>query len=257
MTTTTKYILYIVYIALLATLLPHTAWAFGMFEPAGLLGAIVAWAAAISFEAAIFALTVRLAHRMSDKPKKLSGWALRKHRYINAYSGGLVFAIGVSVLANLAHSVQFGQALTIFGDASFLSVVYPLAFGGVLPIVSMLFAAVLSNEAPDDDAEAVPNPALDEAKATISQLRKQLREAEAGRIAAELARTNAETERTAAELRFGAVGDLAVRLFATEKRARILAAAQQWPTLPASAVAVIADASTSYVSEILKEEARV
>ena len=45
------------------------------------------------------------------------------------------------------------------------------------------------------------------------------------------------------------------QLFAAEKRQRILAVSEQWPRLPASAVAIIADASPSYVSEVLKSQA--
>ena len=254
MTTLTRRLLYGVYLALLATLLPHTAWAFSRFEPDNWFGQIVSVLAAVSFEAAIFALTTRLAKRMEDKPKKLTGWALRRYHYLNAYSIGLAVSIGVSVLANLAHSVEFGQDLVIFAQFGIPFWVYALAFGGVLPLVSALFAKVLSAEIPEKETEEAPNPALEEAKATIAQLRKNIKEIEAGRTAAELARAAAEMEKSAAEARFGAVGDLAVRLFATEKRARILAAAQQWPELPASAVAVIAGASASYVSEILKEE---
>ena len=42
------------------------------------------------------------------------------------------------------------------------------------------------------------------------------------------------------------------RLFAEEKRQRVLAAAERWPQLPAASIAVIASASPGYVSEVLK-----
>jgi hypothetical protein len=41
-------------------------------------------------------------------------------------------------------------------------------------------------------------------------------------------------------------------LFAEGKRQRILAAADRWPQLPASSIAVVASASPSYVSDVLK-----
>lgn len=254
MTTLTRRLLYAVYMALLATLLPHTAWAFSRFEPDNPAGVIVAWFAAFSFEAAIAALTMRLAKRIETTPKKLSGWVRWRHQYANAYGLGLLLTLTVSAFANLAHAVEFGGVLLIFDRFGIPFAAYALAFGGVLPIVSLLFARVLSAEVPEDETEMPPNPALDEAKIAIAQLRRQIRETEAARTVAEAARTAAEVERTAADARFGAVGELAVRLFAAEKRARILAASQQWPELPASAVAIIAGASASYVSEVLKEE---
>ena len=42
-------------------------------------------------------------------------------------------------------------------------------------------------------------------------------------------------------------------LFAQEKSRRILAIVQRWPRLPAASVAVLAEASPSYVSEVLAE----
>ena len=62
----------------------------------------------------------------------------------------------------------------------------------------------------------------------------------------------AEARANAAEQRFTAAGDLFGRLFADEKRQRILAAAERWPELPASSVAIIASSSPGYVSEVLK-----
>jgi hypothetical protein len=45
-----------------------------------------------------------------------------------------------------------------------------------------------------------------------------------------------------------------MRLLMSEgKRQRIIAIRQQWPQLPGSAIAVIAGAAPSYVSEVIKE----
>jgi hypothetical protein len=68
-------VLWIIYLALLAVLLPHTAWAFARFESpaAGWLGvswgAVAAWAAAFAFEAAIAALTHKLTWRIMATPR--------------------------------------------------------------------------------------------------------------------------------------------------------------------------------------------
>lgn len=95
------------------------------------------------------------------------------------------------------------------------------------------------------DTEVQAKPDLVRAKQTIKELRSELQAAE-GHLA------NAEARANAAEQRFAAAGDLVVQLFAHEKRQRILAAAERWPELPASSVAIIAGASPGYVSEVLK-----
>jgi hypothetical protein len=75
-------LLWVIYLALLAVLLPHTAWAFSRFEPqtAGWLGIpwgiVTAWAAAFAFEAAIAALTHRLARRIEHTPRYTAGHVL-------------------------------------------------------------------------------------------------------------------------------------------------------------------------------------
>jgi hypothetical protein len=65
--------------------------------------------------------------------------------------------------------------------------------------------------------------------------------------------SDAEARAIAAEQRFDAAGDLFARLFAEEKRQRILAASERWPELPAASVAIIASESPGYVSEVLKD----
>lgn len=88
-------------------------------------------------------------------------------------------------------------------------------------------------------------PKRTQAKQTIRKLRSDLDTAEE-RIA------DAETRANTAEQQFADAGDLVARLFAEEKCQRILAAAEHWPELPSSSVAIVAGASTGYVSEVLK-----
>lgn len=247
----TNRILWAVYLSLLGVLLPHTAWAFANFEPGGMgsflglfdvpWGNVTAWAAAFAFEAAIAALTHKLAKHIEDVPKHKSAWLRWRKRYLNAYSVGLVAAVGISAMANLAHAVEFGRELAIFVRWGVPFGVYSVAFGAILPLVSLLFARVLSNVV---DGEVAANPELERANQAIQR---------ANQTVAELRRQLRETERRAsvAEERFGAAGDLFVRLFADEKRQRIAAAAQMWPALAHSAIAVIAGSSPSYVSEVL------
>ena len=111
-------LLWAIYLALLVVLPPHTAWAFGRFEPpdVGWLGIrwgmVTAWAAAFAFEAAIAALTHKLAKHIESTPRYSAGrvWLRRiTYQYLNAFSAGLLVAVGVSVLANFGHAVEFGQ----------------------------------------------------------------------------------------------------------------------------------------------------
>lgn len=234
-------------------LLPHTAWAFARFEPTepGWLeipwGALTAWAAAFAFEAAIAALTHRLAERIAHIPD-FSGnhQSLQRlsYQYLNAYGAGLLVAVGVSGLANFGHAVEFGQPFALFGAHNIPPLVFSLAFGGILPLVSLLFARILADT---NISETQGNPKLVQAHVTIAELQQRLQLTETRMVAAE------STAKTA-EQRFAAAGDLMSRLFAVEKRQRILAITEQWPKLPATAVAVIAEASPSYVSEVLKDQ---
>jgi hypothetical protein len=166
-------LLWMIYFALLAVLLPHTAWAFNRFEPQadGWLGVswgvVTAWAGAFAFEAAIAALTHRLAKRIETTPRYSAGHvALRRfsYQYLNAYAAGLFVALGVSALANFAHAVEYGREFAIFGRYSIPPLLYSVTFGGSLPLVSLLFARILGDTA---DAEAASNPELTRAKHTI------------------------------------------------------------------------------------------
>lgn len=257
---TTK-LLWAVFVALLLVLLPHTAWLFSSFEPADgwRIGgySAVAWAAAFAFESAIAVLVHKLAEHWERTPRRLANpKTIQLHlerfayRWMNEYMAGLFAATCVSALANLAHAVEYGQALAIFATWGIPAAIYQICFGGVLPLVSLLFARVLSNESATEDA---PDPALEEAKRLLAELRSQLRSIEAQLRSTEAHLADSEAARQAAEERFLAAGDLFARLFAQEKRQRILAARQQWPRLTAAAIAVVTGCSPSYVSDTLKE----
>lgn len=241
MKSTTTLILWIVYICLLLVLLPHTAWAFKSMEPEG--GVFTAWLAALVFEAAIAALTHKLAKHI-EQTAKIRGRLHRFiERYLSPYSIGLFVATAVSMLANLAHAVEFGKPLLIFATWGIPQGLYSVAFGGVLPLASLIFARVLSNVTDSEDA---PNPELEGAKQTITGLRRQVHETE-------LKLKDAEQRVRIAEERFGAAGDLMRRIFSEDKRERILAVREWKPKLSGAAIALIADSSPAYVSEVLSE----
>ncbi len=209
-----------------------------MFEPDGWQG--LGWVGALAFEGAIAALTWRLKQAI-EATRRVRGWRRFRLCYLNVYSAGLLAAVAVSSAANWAHAVQFGRAFAVFGDYAVNPIIYSVAFGGILPLCSLLFARILA-DAPLTGEEA--NPELDAANTQLTDLRRQLRQAEHDRTAA-------EQRANAAEQRFAAAGDLFALLFAEEKSRRILAAHQTWPRLPVSAIAVITDTSRSYVSEVL------
>lgn len=148
-------------------LLPHTAWAFLNFEPENDTGRItfVPWTAAFAFEASIAAFTHKLSGHIEQTPKRLSVWTKFQYRYLSTYSLGLVASIGVSSMANLAHAVEYGKPLAIFTEGNIPFSAYALAFGVVLPLVSLVFARVLSNVV---ETEGEEDPAFVEAKSTIT-----------------------------------------------------------------------------------------
>jgi hypothetical protein len=232
-------ILWTVYLSLLGVLLPHTAWAFQNFEPETEAGGIsvVAWTAAFAFEASIAVLMHKLSGHIDRTPRRLSAWAKFQYRYLNAYSLGLLAAIAVSSLANLAHAVEFGRPMAIFTVWKISFNTYAFAFGAILPLVSLVFARVLSNVV---DAESDEDPALVEAQKTIADLRRQLRES--------------ESQRKIAEDRYVSAAGTLVKIVSADKRERILAAHHLWPRLPGAALSIIADSSPSYVSEVLKAD---
>jgi len=233
MNTWTNRLLWIVYAALLGVLLPHTAWAFGQFEPTGWRW--LGWIGAIAFEGAIAALTWRLkqAIEQSANSRRLSiRW---RRRYLNTYAAGLIVSIGVSSAANWAHAVEFGKAFTVFARYSVSPLMYSVMFGAILPMCSLLFAHILAGV---QESEQETDPALAEANTTIRELRRNL--------------SDTEQRALIAEQRFAAIGDLAIMLTTENRQERILAARRRWPQLPGRSIAIITETAPSYVSEILE-----
>jgi hypothetical protein len=223
-------LLWIIYLALLGVLLPHTAWAFGQFEPEG--WAWLGWVAAVAFEGAIAAFTWRLKQAIEATPRHRDRWLRWRRRYANVYSGGLVVAIGVSSAANWAHAEEFGRSMAVFARYSVPALVYSVAFGAILPLCSLLFARILAEVR---DTEDEPNEAFGQIRRELAEVRRALRESEARRT---------EAERAARFM---------LELAAEDKARRILAVRERWPELPQAAIATIAGASPSYVSDVLRQ----
>lgn len=248
---TVNRILWGIYLALLVVLLPHTAWAFDKFEPGaadridiiGSKATLIAWMAAGAFEASVAVLTHKLSKHIEQEKKKGTWWEKLSYRYLNAYSFGLVGALVLSSMANLAHAVEYGSEMVLFTKWNIPFGVYAVAFGAALPVISLTFARVLSNVV---ETETEEDPAFVELKNRYGELRRRLTETER-----ELA--TEKTERMKADNRYAALGDLVVKLFAEDKRQKIIAARMLWPRLPGSAIALIAESAPSYVSEVLAQ----
>ena len=234
MTNWTERALWGIYIALLVVLLPHTAWAFGQFEPEKFRW--LGWVAALAFEGAIAALTWKLKDRIETTPRYTTGWKWGRrfaHQYINVFGLGLLLAVAVSSLANWSHAVKFGGDFSVYGIPP---LVYSIVFGAILPVCSLLFANILADTTTTEHQE---NEKVRELSGTIRELRGEVRQA--------------EQRAKLAEQRFEAIGDLAILLTSEDKRERILAVHNQWEELPKRSVALIAGASPGYVSDVLSE----
>lgn len=234
-------VLWLIYGALLAVLLPHTAWAFGRFEVTGAgwmgirWGMLVAWFAAAAFELAIAALTHKLSeHITNTSSRRKHAW---RYRYVNAFSAGLIFCMVISGVANWSHAVEFGQAFTAYSIWPGFGILFPIGFGAVLPLISLLFARILANV---NEIEQEENEALMRVRVELTETKRVLK--------------SAEQRALIAEQRFGAAGDLLVKLLDGSKQEKIMAAARLFPQLPQRSIALIADTSPAYVSQTLKEQ---
>jgi hypothetical protein len=194
------YVIWMIYLGLLAALLPHTQWAFRQLEPATSVEVIllgqgtgITWAdlvasmLAFAFEAGIAVFTHRLARRIETVKKvyknikKEDGsterifdkWGTFVARYGNSFATALMICAFVSGIANYSHAVEFSTSLAIFTKLPFFAALYPLAFGAGLPIVSLIFASALSNV---NESEGEDDPALVELKTKNTELNRQNRE---------------------------------------------------------------------------------
>lgn len=233
-------LLWILYVALLAVLLPHTAWAFSMFEPQAGYGPVVGWTAALAFEGTILAVTWRLKQRIESTPRYANrprrDWLRFKHRYVNSHAALLMASLIVSGLANWGHAVQFARDLTVFGKYGVDPLFYSISLGAILPVASLLFANVLAEVS---EAEEEEDAVLAGARAELREARRLTREAEA--------------RAHDAEIRADSFGELARILASPTKKARVLGLAGMYPALPQASIALLTESSTGYVSEIMKE----
>lgn len=277
--------LWLVYVLLLSSLVPHTAWAFDMWEAAdawrfellGVNATPTAWAFAIVFDGAIAGLTHVLKKHIEEMPRiihtrkaqmpkslgvgklqipiNLQWWPVFSYRYLNAYMLGLVAAWLLSTLGNLAHAVQFGREMTIFSTWGIPSALYALAFGAVLPTISLVFARVLSSvresEQEEDPAFVKAKGELKEANSTIRSLEQKVKATEQQ---ANTDKRLLEQQLSESEQRYRAVGDVVRYLFGTDLplRERVRGIRTTFPVLSQNGIAQLVGCSVSTVNDALQ-----
>jgi hypothetical protein len=90
----------------------------------------------------------------------------------------------------------FGRDFAIFDSYNVPPLLYSLAFGGILPLVSLMLARILANTI---ETEAGANPELAKAKQTIKHLRSDLK-------TTEQYLADAKARASVAKQRFGGAG---------------------------------------------------
>lgn len=257
-----KNLLWLVYISILVVITPHTQWMFAQLEP--LDRKWVSWVAAVGFESTIFVVTHLLVDHIQrrklatfnfEKQRMniwLQWWPVFCYRWLNVYTFLLFVACGISAGANLAHAVEFAQPLRIVTDWGVPSSTLTMAFGGILPLVNLLFAAIISNE---DDNEGLPDPALLQAKAELKETKTEVRNARTAQKDAEKRMLNAEQLLAESEQRYRAIGDVVRYLFGTNEplHDRIRFTRKTFPQLSQNGISQILGCSVSTVNEALKD----
>ena len=213
------------FILILAVLLPHTAWWFEQFEPD--TATWVMWAAAVAFEGAVYAFTEKLADRIGAVSSRVKWHKRLRIQYFHPYSLGLLLVTLVSIMANRSHAIVFGNASPVFDILNMSVEQGSLWAGAVLPVCSLLFAWVLSQENltehEQDERLIIANKKIREQNKTIQEL-------------------NAKAQAANAYAFLGSV----------DKTEVILGVRSVWPGLNQAAVAEISGASKSHVSTTLK-----
>lgn len=257
---TFKNFLWIVYVGVLVVVTPHTQWMFAQLEPPDMPG--LSWVIAVVVEAAIFGLTHMLTKHIEARrlttfnferkrleagrlSKYFTWWPMFAYRWLNVYSLGLALFVLISGVANLTHAFEYGRPPRTVSEWGIPFAWYTFMFGAALPVMNLLFAAVLAQV---DDAEQQTDPELEKAKAERRDAEKRTKELE--RLLADTERRLDESEK-----RYYAIGDVVVYLFGTERALgeRIRYVRKTFPQLSQNGISQVLGCSVSTVNEALKE----
>lgn len=253
-----RHLHWLIYIALLTALLPHTAWFFSRFQSNS--GAWLAWPLALVFEGGIFAFTHNLVSSIEKssrlRQKEGEDWATFVWRkftvgYLNASGVGLLGCSTVSGLANFSYAVTFSQPLDVYGIPMPL---FEILSGGVLPFIGLIFARVLANTADEhqaDDAEAKLKAELRRANKSVEKLRQTVENLRLSQAETEQAAKT--TEHKLQQLQAAAKF---TELTHDSTEVRVKAAKRLWPDVTQATLAEIAGASPSYTSQVLNRNGK-
>lgn len=184
-----NYALWVIFVALLMVLLPHTAWWFVQFQDPRVVvvfgaavqpGVVMAWFAAAVFEGTIAAYTHKLSRHIEQTPNFKDAYKRFVARYVNSYGGILAIAWFVSTVANYAYALEYARPTRLFIETGLPVEIGAAISGGILPLCSALFARTLSNvrdgEQEVDESEQEARNALREANRKIKGLNTELEE---------------------------------------------------------------------------------
>jgi len=261
---TFKNFLWAVYVGVLVVVTPHTQWMFAQLEPADMPG--LSWVIAIVVEAAIFGLTHMLVKHIEARrlttfnferkrleagrlSRYLTWWPVFRYRWLNVYSLGLAMFVLVSGVANLTHAFEYGRPPRTVGEWGVPFSWYTLMFGAALPIMNLLFAAVLAQV---DDHEQQTDPELEKANALRREAEKRAKELE--RLLADSERELAQSKK-----RYEAFGDVVVYLFDTQRSLedRIRYVRKTFPKLSQNGISQVLDCSVSTVNKYVVENEEI
>lgn len=261
---TFKNFLWAVYVGVLVVVTPHTQWMFAQLEPPELPG--LSWVIAIVVEAAIFGLTHMLVKHIEARrlttfnferkrleagrlSKYFTWWPMFAYRWLNVYSVGLALFVLVSGVANLTHAFEYGRPPRTVGEWGVPFAAYTLMFGAALPVMNLLFAAVLAQV---DDHEQQADPELEKANTLRREAEKRAKELE--RLLADSERRLDESEK-----RYRAIGDIVVYLFGTERalEERIHYVRKTFPQLSQNGISQLLGCSVSTVNKYVVENEEI
>jgi hypothetical protein len=264
---TFKTLLWMVYASILAVITPHTKWMFAQLEPQA--NEWSAWVAAVGFEATIFVVTHLLVKHIERRKagtfnferqrlekgtlgQYFTWWPVFRYRWLNTYTLLLFLACGISAGANLSHAVEFARPLKIVSDWGVPAGALTVAFGGILPLVNLLFAAVIADV---DDSEQPADPALVKTREELREAKAALKEANSAAEKANAEKDQANARAIEAEQQMRGVANLMRFLFDRDMqlRDRIRGLAEARPDLSQNRIAGIIGCSTSTVNEALRD----
>jgi hypothetical protein len=134
-------VIWLVYVALLVVMLPHTQRAAARFEPENIIGAVSSFAFALVFELAYIVFMHGQVEHLKQNRRARANEAKSHHlwrKWGTAYSAALLVALIITFLANTWHTTSSVDSQNVY-DVSMAFV-----FGAVLPVMSILFASILA-----------------------------------------------------------------------------------------------------------------